>query len=47
MPIAINDTVKTFIEGGISLTIGTCGLDFVPSIARAWGPLVSKDRQSI
>lgn len=47
MIIAINDTVKTFIEGGVSLTIGTCGLDIVPSIARAWGPLVSKDRQSV
>lgn len=47
MPIAINDTVKAFIEGGVAMTIGTCSAGCVPAIARAWGPRVSKRRQSI
>jgi hypothetical protein len=45
--VFINDEMKTFIESGISVVVGTRDIGLVPEIVRAWGPVVSADRQSI
>lgn len=36
-----------FMEGGISLTVGSCGLDQRPSVARAAGCRVAADRKRV
>ncbi len=43
----IDDALKTFIEGGVSVSIGTCDSDLAPATARAWGPRVGEDRRSL
>ena len=46
-PALIDDDLKTYLESGPSLLIGTCGLELVPDITRAWGPRVSEDRRCV
>src|SRR5262245_2700911 len=45
--VLIDDTLKTFIEGGVSVVVGTRDMRLAPEIVRAWGPVVSDDRRSI
>jgi hypothetical protein len=45
-PVLIWRELKTFLESGISVVVGTRDADLVPEITRAWGLLVSKDRKS-
>ena len=46
-PIFINDEMKAFLESGVSVVVGTRDIRLVPEIVRAWGPVVSEDRQSV
>ena len=43
----IDDALKTFLESGVSVVVGTRDERLVPEIVRAWGPQVSRDRRSI
>lgn len=45
--VPITPELKDFLEGGVSLVIGTRDEELVPEITRAWGLVVSKDRKSI
>src|SRR5262245_32562400 len=45
--VPINDEMKTFLESGVSVVVGTRDLGLVPEIVRCWGPVVAEDRQSI
>ncbi len=45
--VAISAELKAFLEGGVSVVVGTRDADLVPEVTRAWGVLVSKDRKSI
>ena len=45
--LSINARLKTFLESGVSIVVGTRDADLVPEITRAWGLLVSKDRKSL
>ena len=45
--ISISAELKTFLESGVSVVVGTRDTDLVPEVTRAWGLLVSKDRKSI
>jgi hypothetical protein len=45
--VYISAELKTFLESGVSVVVGTRDADLVPEITRAWGLLVSKDRESI
>ncbi len=47
MTVSIDDALKAFIEGGVSVSIGTCDSDLAPALARAWGPRVGGDRRSL
>lgn len=44
---SISDELKTLIEGPVSVLVGTRDSRLVPEITRAWGPVVSEDRQSV
>jgi hypothetical protein len=46
-PISIGDELKTFLEGPVSVLVGTRDSRLVPEITRAWGPRVSEDRRRI
>lgn len=46
-PVLIRRELKSFLESGVSIVVGTRDADLVPEIARAWGLLVSKDRKSM
>ena len=46
-PVLINDELKTFLEGPVSLLVGTRDSRLVPEITRAWGARVSQDRQHV
>jgi hypothetical protein len=46
-PVVVPRELKAFLEGGVSIVVGTRDADLVPEITRAWGLLVSKDRKSI
>jgi hypothetical protein len=46
-PAPIAPELKAFLEGGISVVVGTRDADLVPEITRAWGLVVSKDRKRI
>jgi hypothetical protein len=46
-PVTIPRELKSFLEGGLSVVVGTRDADMVPEVTRAWGLLVSKDRKSI
>jgi hypothetical protein len=39
--------VKTFIEQGVSVMVGTRDAELVPELVRAWGPRISRDRTSV
>jgi len=43
----INDALKTFLESGVSVVVGTRDVGLAPEIVRGWGPVVSEDRRSI
>ena len=45
--VSISDVMKAFLESGVSVVVGTRDMGLVPEIVRAWGPVVSEDRQSI
>ena len=45
--VVISDAMKDFLESGVSVVIGTRDMGLVPEIVRGWGPILSKDRQSI
>ncbi len=45
--VAIGTELKDFLEGGVSVVVGTRDARLVPEITRAWGVLVSKDRKSL
>jgi hypothetical protein len=46
-PVTIHRELKSFLEGGVSVVVGTRDADLVPEITRAWGLSVSKNRKSI
>ena len=46
-PVTIGDELKTFLEGPVSVLIGTRDSRLVPEITRAWGPRVSEDRRRV
>jgi hypothetical protein len=46
-PAPIDDELKTYLESGPSILVGTRDLGLVPEITRAWGPRVSEDRRSV
>jgi hypothetical protein len=45
--VLIDDALKAFLEGGVSVVVGTRDEGLVPEIVRAWGPHVSRDRRSL
>jgi hypothetical protein len=45
--VQISDDLKTFLEGPVSVLIGTRDSRMVPEITRGWGPSVSKDRHRV
>ena len=46
-PVSISDELKAFLEGSVSVLVGTRDSRLVPEITRAWGPRVSQDRQRV
>lgn len=46
-PVPISDELKTFLEGPVSVVVGTRDSRLVPEITRAWGPRVYDDRQRL
>ena len=47
-PAPLIDTeLAAFMQRGISLNVGSCGLDLLPSVARATGCRVSADRLTV
>lgn len=46
-PVSIGDELKTFLEGPVSVLVGTRDSRRVPEITRAWGPRVSEDRRRV
>jgi hypothetical protein len=46
-PVEMDDALKSFIESGVSVVVGTRDEGLVPEIVRAWGPHVNRDRRSI
>lgn len=46
-PASISDELKALIEGPVSALVGTRDSRLVPEITRAWGPVVSEDRQKV
>jgi hypothetical protein len=45
--VLIDDALKVFLEGGVSVVVGTRDAGLVPEIVRAWGLHVSRDRRSL
>ncbi len=45
--VSISDELKAFLEGPVSVVVGTRDSRLVPEITRAWGPRISEDRQHI
>jgi hypothetical protein len=46
-PVSISDELKAFLEGPVSVLVGTRDSRLVPEITRAWGPRVSPDRRRV
>lgn len=46
-PVSIGDELKTFLEGPVSVLVGTRDSRLVPEITRAWGPRVAENRQRV
>lgn len=47
IPVLISDELKGFLEGPVSILVGTRDSRLVPEITRAWGPRVSEDRKRV
>jgi len=45
--VLISDELKAFLEGPVSVLVGTRDSRLVPEITRAWGPRISEGRQQI
>jgi hypothetical protein len=45
--VAITDTMKEFLEGGVSVVVGTRDMGLASEIVRGWGTVLSEDRQNI
>jgi len=45
--LVIDDSLRSFLDSGVSLVIGTRDAALVPEIVRAWGPRVSDDPRSV
>ena len=45
--VSIDDQLKAFLESGVSVLVGTRDSGLSPEITRAWGPRISKDRNSV
>jgi Pyridoxamine 5'-phosphate oxidase len=43
--VSINDELKAFLEGPVSVLVGTRDAGLVPEITRAWGPQVSDNHK--
>ena len=41
--VSISEELKTFLEGPVSVLIGTRDSRLIPEITRAWGPRVADD----
>ena len=46
-PAQITDELKTYLESGPSVVVGTRDMALVPEIARAWGVRVAEDGRSV
>jgi hypothetical protein len=46
-PLLIDDDLKVFLEGPVSVLVGTRDSRLVPEITRGWGPRVSEDRKTL
>ncbi|HEU0138513.1 MAG TPA: pyridoxamine 5'-phosphate oxidase family protein [Bryobacteraceae bacterium] len=46
-PFTIDDELKAFLEGPVSVLVGTRDSRLVPEVTRAWGPRVSGDRKRV
>jgi hypothetical protein len=46
-PVSIDAELKKFLEGPVSVLVGTRDSRLVPEITRGWGPRVSEDRRWI
>lgn len=45
--VSIGEEMKTFLEGPVSVLVGTRDSRSIPEITRAWGPRVSEDRKRV
>ena len=45
--VPLSAELKTFIERGVSVMVGTRDAELVPELVRAWGPRVSQDGKSV
>jgi hypothetical protein len=45
--ILIGDELRVFLEGPVSVLVGTRDSRLIPEITRAWGPRVSQDRHRV
>lgn len=45
--VSIGEEMKTFLEGPVSVLVGTRDSRLIPEITRAWGPRVSEDRKRV
>ena len=46
-PVWIGDELRSFLEGPVSVLVGTRDSRLIPEITRAWGPRVSDDCRRI
>ena len=45
--VSISEELKTFLEGPVSVLIGTRDSRLIPEITRVWGPRVADDRRGV
>lgn len=45
--LLINDELAAMLEGGVSISVGSCSFDKVPSVVRALACRISSDRRHI
>lgn len=46
-PVLISDELRAFLEGPVSVIVGTRDSRLAPEITRAWGPRVAEDRRRV
>jgi hypothetical protein len=46
-PVSIDGALKSFLEGPVSVLVGTRDSRLIPEITRAWGPRVSEDGRRV